>query len=130
MMERFVAVCLKVPDNTAYTALVALRKLGIHLSRVERASIMKVSGDSDAEIIARVHRAESVFNPNLHEAEVLASSIPRLGELWVRDDRSDNETTRWRLIGEDGKPAPKSVLERARDALLCNPAFQTAELAG
>jgi hypothetical protein len=34
-----VAVGLKIPDNAAYTALVALRRLGVAVERVERSEI-------------------------------------------------------------------------------------------
>ena len=34
-----VAIGLKIPDNTAFTAAVALRRLGIAVERVERSEI-------------------------------------------------------------------------------------------
>jgi phosphoribosylformylglycinamidine (FGAM) synthase PurS component len=135
MSDRYVAIALKVPDNTAFTALVALQRLGVPVERVERARVVLVSGESESSIIRQVSHDESLFNPNLHRVEIRDSKAPLEGELWVRASgelrsprlaRGDNLVA-WRLFGERG-PVSREVLERARDALLCNPAFETAEL--
>ena len=42
MSLRSVAVKLKIPDNEAYTALTALRRLGVNVARVERAVVWQL----------------------------------------------------------------------------------------
>lgn len=135
MTRRYVAICLKVPDNTAYTALVALRRLGIELGRIERATIVPAGEGGDATALERVRRNERLFNPNLHRVEI-RQGVPDRGELLVAETtdvasggRDDGEVkTSWRLYDRDGRPVPNATLERARDALLCNPAIEAAEL--
>jgi phosphoribosylformylglycinamidine (FGAM) synthase PurS component len=132
MNDRYVAISLKVPDNTAFTALLALQRLGVPVERVERARIVPVTGENDAATLKRVTADESLFNPNLHRVEVRESSTPLDGEMWVWSGaslaRDDKHVVAWRLFGERETPVSREVLERARDALLCNPAFETAEL--
>ena len=115
-MSRWIEIRLKVPDNTAYTALVALRRLGVVVARVERA-----------------RRDESLFNSNLHEAQLLETEKPGAGEVWIRslDDARyarDDRVEAWRLFDGDGAPVPVKALRRACDALLCNPAIEEATL--
>ncbi len=125
MTQRRIAVRLKVPDNTAYTALVALRRLGVPVARVERATLVVVTAADDSAALEGVRRDEALFNPNLHEVGLVPHSAPEAGEIWVR---AGDETAMqaWRLFDEYGAPAPAETLERARDALLCNPAIETA----
>ncbi len=40
---RTVAIRLKIPDNEAYTALTALRRLGVDVGRLERAEIWQTA---------------------------------------------------------------------------------------
>ena len=42
-MTKAVAIGLKIPDNTAFTAAVALRRLGIAVERVERSATAAVN---------------------------------------------------------------------------------------
>lgn len=123
MSDRYVAIGLKVPDNTAFTALLALQRLGVPVERVERSRIVRVPGES-ANVLELVESDESVFNPNLHRTGMRDSS-PLEGELWVQ---ASGAVVAWRLFDEKGAPVSREILERARDALLCNPAFETAEL--
>jgi hypothetical protein len=127
MSGRYVAVSLKVPDNTAFTALVALQRLGVPVERVERALLVRAAGANDAAILDVVAGDESVFNPNLHRLEIRESGEPLGGELWVRED-GESRVVAWRLFGERERPVEREILERARDVLLCNPAFESAEL--
>jgi phosphoribosylformylglycinamidine (FGAM) synthase PurS component len=71
MIELEIAIDLIVPDNTAYTVLVALRQLSYkELERVERSEIVVLGLDaapSEVErIVKRVAHAEILFNPNKH----------------------------------------------------------------
>lgn len=125
MIERHVAIQLKVPDNAAFTALVALQRLGVPVERVERARIVRVSAENVETVMKDVISDENLYNPNLHRVEIRDSHEPRDGEVWVRTDHS---IVAWRLFDECGRPVMREVLERARDALLCNPAFEAAEL--
>ncbi len=125
MTERRLAVRLKVPDNTAYTALVALRRLGVPVARVERATLIVVAAADDSAALEGVRRDEALFNANLHEVELVRCSAPEAGEIWVRA-RDASSMQAWRLFDEDGAPVPRATLEWARDALLCNPAIETA----
>ncbi|HEY9085320.1 MAG TPA: hypothetical protein VIN40_05195 [Candidatus Tyrphobacter sp.] len=125
-MKRRIAIRLKVPDNTAYTALVALRRLGVPVAHVERARLVQVEGESAAAMLAAVERDEELFNPNLHEIRLLDADRPVAGEMWVwpRDARSD--IVAWRLAGESGEPLDAPSLQRACDVLLCNNAVEEA----
>ena len=69
--ELEIAVDLIVPDNTAFTVLVALRELGYAtLERVERAQLVRMRFARPAPpldgLIARIAHAEILFNPNKH----------------------------------------------------------------
>ena len=127
-MRRWVEIRLKVPDNTAYTALVTLRRLGVPVAHVERARLVQVQGEDEAALLARVERDEELFNANLHEASVLPDEALSAGEvrIWPRSARSD--IRRWRLRDENGAPLDTPALRRACAALLCNPAIEEAEL--
>jgi phosphoribosylformylglycinamidine (FGAM) synthase PurS component len=148
------AIDLSIPDNTAYTVLVALRQLGYdRLERVERSELLRLSlldGSPSPDIARALTRAEVVFNPNKHRLSyavdaALESGVPDEWEAVVSD--RDDDTTRlarllterfglaelkrvdrsaaWRLF-EAGRPAPKERLEWACRALLCNPFSQSA----
>jgi phosphoribosylformylglycinamidine (FGAM) synthase PurS component len=126
--RRAVAISLKIPDNTAYTALVALRRLGIEIERVERSEIFLFddAGDVDA-LAARIRADETLFNPNKHRLSVLDAPRPQWGEVWIErlETRGDRATS-WRLFAARGVPAKRPVLEAAIERLLCNPAIERA----
>lgn len=128
---RAVAIGLKIPDNTAYTALVALRRLGVKVARVERSEIRLYRNSGDAsELAKRVKSDETVFNPNKHLLAVLDDMVPRAGEVWIvpLDDTfgTMGRATAWRLIDEHDGPVERSVLDAAIERLLCNPAIERA----
>ena len=64
------ALELIIPDNTAYTVLVALRRLGYSdLTRVERAELFRLQVDDRADphaVVRNLTLAEVLFNPNKH----------------------------------------------------------------
>lgn len=129
---RAVAIGLKIPDNTAYTALVALRRLGIAVERVERNEIWLFADDGDPSALAgRVKADERIFNPNVHRLEVLAQAVPRPGELWVEPlsaSATQAAAVAWRLTDARGLPASAEVLASAAERLLCNPAIERARV--
>jgi phosphoribosylformylglycinamidine (FGAM) synthase PurS component len=126
-MMRAIAIGLKIPDNTAYTALVALRRLGIAVEGVERKEIFFFDDEDDeAALVRRVKADETIFNPNKHRLEVLAQPAPRPGELWVEPlgpAPHRAAAVAWRLTGARGLPASSQMLEAAAERLLCNPAI-------
>ncbi len=139
MMQRTIAIRLKIPDNEAYTARAALHRLGVPLDALERANILVVEDRGDPATLAdRVKRDETLFNPNKHELELLDGCEPREGEAWIapldaRDDAARRITgiesarryTGWRLFtGTDA--APRSLVQAAVERLLCNPAIESA----
>jgi phosphoribosylformylglycinamidine (FGAM) synthase PurS component len=149
------AIDLSITDNTAYTVLVALTRLGYDaLHSVERSEIYRLtlSGDMPPEEVARaLMRAEIVFNPNKHRLSYESrheTVFHAAREEWeaVVADRDDDtsrirhllaerfgmqglerleRSTAWRLHEKDG-PAAKERLEWACRALLCNPYSQAA----
>ena len=145
MASRTVAVKLKIPDNEAYTALTALRRLGINLAKLERVEVWAFE-DSGAEsdFVARVERNETLFNPNKHELAVLASAKPQSGEAWVEELGAHDEVrghlggkgiagitkarryVGWRLFKAPNVPADTAIVENAIAQLLCNPAIERA----
>ncbi|MDQ6929305.1 MAG: hypothetical protein M3126_01385 [Candidatus Eremiobacteraeota bacterium] len=143
MSEHVVAIRLKIPDNEAFTALGALQRLGIVVTRLERADIWIFQSDvTQAELIASVKRNELLFNPNKHQLTVLEATAPRAGEVWVEElgldpglrarlggkivpgVRSAKRFAGWRLFDENNVPASAPVARSAADALLCNPAIE------
>lgn len=145
MSERLIAIALKIPDNAAFTALVALRRLGLDVHGVERTEIWRLDDAGDpATLTARVRSNEAIFNPNKHRLLELESARPRPGEAWVeRCGQGDEvrerlggkgiaDVTRsrryvgWRLFGRENVPAPRETLAAAIDGLLCNPAIEKA----
>ncbi len=139
---RAVAVSLKIPDNTAYTALVALRRLGVEVDRIERSEISFFNDECDVEMLTdRIMADETIFNPNKHRLTVLEYSIPRPGEVWIEPlvessfdglsmTRKGLGMTRhaiaWRLFDAHGAPVKRAVLDAAIERLLCNPAIDRA----
>jgi hypothetical protein len=128
---RAVAISLKIPDNAAYTALVALRKLGVHVERVERAEIRFFEDHADVTaLIARIESDETIFNPNKHRLAVLEAAAPRAGEVWIESlgpqPRAAPDAIAWRLVGGRGEPVSRRELDAAIDRLLCNPAIERA----
>ncbi len=139
MTLRTIAIKLKIPDNEAYTALTALRRLGVDAARLERAEIWQLEdGGSPGDFPERVERNETLFNQNKHELELLENQTPRPGEVWVEQlDAKDVQpriagVTRarryvgWRLFAQSHTPADKETVLAAVDLLLCNPAIEKA----
>ena len=137
-MQRTVAIRLKIPDNEAYTAMVALRRLGLVLDNVEREDILLVDDRGDAATLAnRIKEDETLFNPNKHELDVLDIGRPRPGEAWIAplDARATvhriagveaaQRYTGWRLFWK-GAPAGPDLVNAAVERLLCNPAIESA----
>jgi phosphoribosylformylglycinamidine (FGAM) synthase PurS component len=138
-VNRAVAIRLKIPDNEAYTALTALRRLGVEAARLERAVIWQFEDEgSDGDIAARVERNETLFNPNKHELQVLEHVHPREGEAWIEELDAAEQPVRidgvtrarkyvgWRLFTDAHTPADAATLQAAIDRLLCNPAIERA----
>lgn len=145
MSARTVAIKLKIPDNEAYTALTALRRLGINLAKLERAEIWTFEdAGSESDFVARVERNETLFNPNKHELQVLASAKPRGGEAWIEELGAHDEVrghlggkgiagvtkarryVGWRLFKAPNVPADVATVQDAVTQLLCNPAIERA----
>jgi phosphoribosylformylglycinamidine (FGAM) synthase PurS component len=138
-MTRTVSIELKIPDNEAYTALTALRRLGVDVARLERAQIWQFEDGGDAaDFAARVERNESLFNPNKHELQVLESAAPREGEVWIEELGAQRIAVRvpgvesarryvcWRLFTRPHVAAPSGCVREAAEKLLCNPAIERA----
>lgn len=134
-MTRAVSISLKIPDNTAYTALVALRKLGVEVGRVERSEIRFFDDDGNPEaLLRRIEADETVFNPNTNRIRLLDEAIPRAGEVWIEPlsgpstslGVTRNSIVAWRLVAENGEPSDRTVLDTAVERLLCNPAIERA----
>lgn len=145
MSERAAAISLKIPDNEAYTALTALRRLGVDVARVERSEVWRVDdhGD-DSDFAERMEHNETIFNPNKHRLTVLDTVAPRPGETWVEEIGGHDEVREhlggktiagiknarryvgWRLFDQDGNPVHRDVLAAATQRLLCNPAIEKA----
>ena len=149
MSERAVAIRLKIPDNEAYTALTALRGLGVAVERLERSEVWRVEDAGDPKTFElRVEANETIFNPNKHRLTVLESNDPRAGEAWVYElptaggDRPIERDTMggkhipgvsrarryvgWRLLDTHGSPVSQAVVAAAVERLLCNPAIEKA----
>lgn len=139
MSLRTVAIKLKIPDNEAYTALTALRRLGVDIARLERAEIWQLEDTgSEQDFAARVERNETLFNQNKHELAILESDRPREGEVWIEQLDAQDVSPRisdvsrarryvgWRLFTHGHTPAGMPVVRAAVDQLLCNPAIERA----
>jgi hypothetical protein len=126
-VKRAVALTLKIPDNTAYTAAVALRNLGLPVERVERSEIWFFSDAGDpAALLARIESDATIFNPNTHRARVLEHASPGDGELWIEslDAGEDATVIAWRLFVSGRRRADRRLLAAAAEGLLCNPAIE------
>jgi phosphoribosylformylglycinamidine (FGAM) synthase PurS component len=125
--DRAVAINLKIPDNTAYTALTTLQRLGVGVARVERSEILVIPWDRDVQLLAaEIERDEAIFNPNKHRITMLDEVAPRPGEIWIEETGRAGRFVGWRLIDAAGKPAARDVLAAAAERLLCNPAIERA----
>jgi phosphoribosylformylglycinamidine (FGAM) synthase PurS component len=151
-----VAIDSIVPDNTAYTALVTLRRLGYtDLAHVERSEILTLDVDgrpgAAPAIVKQISHAEVIFNPNKHRLSFSDRSVPsersELGE-WeaLVSDRDDDTSGLVRLLQgpfgiaalrslkrgvawrlhDSSGPAPQARVEWACRELLANPYSQTA----
>jgi hypothetical protein len=133
-----VAIGLKIPDNAAFTAAVALRRLGIAVERVERSEIWFFE-DQGSALIERVKADETIFNPNKHRVTLLDEAVPRSGEVWIEPlearlpdpSTSSGEgrrpaATAWRLFGPNEATLDRESLAAAAERLLCNPAIERA----
>ncbi|MBV8082452.1 MAG: hypothetical protein JO347_11415 [Candidatus Eremiobacteraeota bacterium] len=110
--ELEIAVDLIVPDNTAFTVLVALRELGYAaLERVERAQIVRLWFAQPAppldELVAKIGHAEVLFNPNKHRLSYVSSR--------ERSPHGDGGT-HWEAVVEDRDDATSGLV-----ALLAGP---------
>jgi hypothetical protein len=125
-----IAISLKIPDNTAYTALVALRRLGVDVYRIERSDVWLYPDESDlAQLTARVTGDETIFNPNKHRLNVLERAAPRRGEVWIESltgAGAGPAAVAWRLLDAHGAPVSQAVLDAAVERLLFNPAIDRA----
>jgi hypothetical protein len=151
-VNRCVEIALTIPDNEAATAAATLRRLGLGGGTLERADAYRLSvadGTSEDELLGALRRIETLFNPNKHVLRARPPE-PGPGEVWIHEiahgpARSEGPVRIagrtlpgvesierfiiWRLRDESGAPASRDAVRRATDALLCNPAFQTASLA-
>jgi phosphoribosylformylglycinamidine (FGAM) synthase PurS component len=125
-MMRAVAIALKIPDNTAFTAAVALRRLGVDVERVERSDIRFLDDEGDVPaLVERITADERIFNPNKHRVAVLDEAVPRSGEVWI-EPLEGGVATAWRLLGRDDTALDREALRAAVERLLCNPAIERA----
>ena len=142
--QRAYVVSLTIPDNEAYTALTTLARMGLAVDRALRADVWLITLDpaSAAAIDEQIPTFEGIFNPNKHRLEIRSDPSPRPGEVWIiaRDERPAitiggrtvegvhevRRCTAWRLLDVRGEDVPASLLERATEMFLCNPAFQEA----
>lgn len=147
-MIRCIEVRLTIPDNEARTAFATLGRLGVAVRGLERADLYRcdVEDAAAAGLADELRACEGIFNPNKHALVERAGDGPVAGEVWVdeagpleRTDapvvvsgrtlagvRSLERYVAWRVIGEDGVPAPRETVAAATNALLCNTAFQRA----
>ncbi|MBV8117783.1 MAG: hypothetical protein JOZ01_07375, partial [Candidatus Eremiobacteraeota bacterium] len=134
-----------IPDNAAYTALTALRRLGVAVESLERNEIWELEDAGEPATLAdRVCANPGIFNPNKHRLEVLDRKTPRPGETWIDEAGSHDEIREhlggsriagvrrarravgWRLRGPGGEPVKRQTLVAAVESLLCNPAIEKA----
>jgi phosphoribosylformylglycinamidine (FGAM) synthase PurS component len=138
------AVELTIPDNTAFTVLLALRDLGYRdLTRVQRSDILRLQvrerATSIEDCAAALTRAEVVFNPNKHRLSYAAGGDTTESEALVSDKDDETEALKallgsrfgihglqslaravaWRLFEGDAA-APADRLQWACRALLAN----------
>ncbi len=131
---RAVAIGLKIPDNTAYTALTALRRLGVDVARIERDQIWLFESDDARALAERIRSDERLFNPNTQRLKILESTDAEAGELRIETLDAAEAIARgavpaaiaWHLYDADDKPVAPAVLAAAAERLLCNPAIERA----
>ncbi|MDQ6766194.1 MAG: hypothetical protein M3Z41_00045 [Candidatus Eremiobacteraeota bacterium] len=150
------AIELIIPDNTAFTVLIALHQLGYEqLTKVERSEhvILTVSQEEKPEdVMTALSRAEVLFNPNKHQLSYAVEGTtqparPPEFEAFVRDVDENNDrlvallsgtfgmrtlrglerSVAWRLHEHSG-PASRERLEWACQALLANPISQAYDI--
>ncbi|MFZ0031933.1 MAG: hypothetical protein WAK84_08675 [Candidatus Cybelea sp.] len=130
---RAIAIGLKIPDNAAYTARVALRRLGVDVERVERSEIWFFDESDDTVLVRRIVDDETIFNPNKHRLALLDQSVPRSGEVWIEPLSPASRgpaAVAWRLFDANGEPVARVILDAAIERLLCNPAIDRAVTEG
>lgn len=143
-IARAYVITLTIPDNEAFTALTTLARMGLPVDAAVRSDvwIATVDAASAAALDAAIGTIETIYNPNKHRLEVRSDVEPRPGEVWItaRDEtpaitvggravngvRGIVRRTAWRLLDGHGADVPASVLDRATESFLCNPAFQKA----
>ncbi|MEO9170820.1 MAG: hypothetical protein ABI282_04650 [Candidatus Baltobacteraceae bacterium] len=145
MSERAVAISLKIPDNAAFTASVALGRLGVEADRIERSEIWHFDDTGEGStLVSRIEGNETIFNPNKHRLTLLEEIKPRPGEVWIEELGRHDETREhlggktiagvtnarryvaWRFLRASGEPEGRDVVQRAAQRLLCNPAIERA----
>jgi phosphoribosylformylglycinamidine (FGAM) synthase PurS component len=149
MPEFEFAIELTVPDNTAFTVLTALQRLGYQeLERVERAELLRLrlsDGSMSArECGAALTHAEVVFNPNKHRLSRADAAGSGAFEAVVEDKDDDpaplcellsshfgvqglegvERAIAWRLY-EKASASSAQRLDWACRTLLANPFSQT-----
>jgi hypothetical protein len=132
---RAVAIGLKIPDNAAYTARVALRRLGVDVDRVERSEIWFFDESDGTALERRIVDDETIFNPNKHRLTLLDQPVARCGEVWIEplvpaSRGAGRRAVAWRLFDANGEPVARAVLDAAIERLLCNPAIDRAVTGG
>lgn len=144
-MRRIVAIGLKIPDNTAFTALTALRRLGLPVDRVDHSEIWELDDAGEAATLEqRVAANAAIFNPNKHLLDVRQRQGPQAGEAWISEAGDHDEirerlggtpirdvtqavrSVSWRMCDACGNPVDRAILVRAVEGLLCNPAIEKA----
>jgi hypothetical protein len=143
-VERAYVVTLTIPDNEAFTAVTTLARIGLPVESAVRSDVWIATVDAEhaAALDAAIATIETIYNPNKHRLEVRADARPRRGEVWIKgtDERPALTVggrtvaglrglvrrTAWRLLDQHGADVPATVLERATETFLCNPAFQEA----
>ena len=143
-VERAYVITLTIPDNEAFTALTTLARIGLPVDSAVRSDVWIATVDSEhvAAFDAAIGTIETVYNPNKHRLEIRSDTTPRPGEVWITAHDETPATTvagrtvdgvrgivrrtAWRLLDEHGADVPATVLERATESFLCNPAFQKA----
>jgi hypothetical protein len=153
-MTRTFEVALTIPDNAAYTALVALRRLGFDCDSLERADIyvFDLHESAVSALERELQSLETIYNPNKHILRARPGA-PQPGELWVGDIGGQGANlpggkepsmttlriagrtlegvhalarfTAWRLTSQ-GAPVSPAIAASAGEALLCNQAYQQA----
>ncbi len=144
LVQKTFAVGLTIPDNEAFTAYETLRRIGLPIGGVRRATIwaFAVERAAAAALAGTIATLEAVFNPNKHALTERAAGRPERGEVWiaVRDEppratvggrtiagvRQIDRLTAWQLFDGDGASVDAAILDRAVETFLCNPAFQKA----